>query len=255
MKFKYQEHTMIHRLAIATAALAVLGASSVGAQPAPDRPAGVQPPAVSRDDAAAYLDAGLAALHSGLQLTPDQEHLWPGFEKAFRDFENLRQERGNPPGNEDLMARLQRRADLLSRRGAALKALADAAAPLWQSLDDGQKRRFTTLARVYYFQNFGRNERGGYDRGGVGPRGPGRGDDFGRGRFGFGGPGRDYDYGDRDRDGGRRGFGPRDQGPRNQSPRGFGGPGRGGDYGNRGFGGRDEPGRYPDARPRRGDDL
>ena len=92
---------MINRFAIATAALAVLGASSVGAQPAPDRPAGAPPPAVSRDDAAAYLDARLAALHSGLQLTADQEHLWPGFEKAYRDFENLRQERGNPPGNED----------------------------------------------------------------------------------------------------------------------------------------------------------
>ena len=144
---------MVHRIAIATVALVVIGASSVGAQPVPDRPAGAQPPAVSRDDAAAYLDAGLAAVHSGLQLTADQEHLWPGFEKAFRDFENLRRERGNPPGNEDLMARLQRRADMLSRRGAALKALADAAAPLWQSLDDGQKRRFSVLARLYYFQN------------------------------------------------------------------------------------------------------
>ena len=43
--------------------------------------------------------------------------------------------------------RLQRLADALTVRGAALKRLADTLAPLYQSLDDGQKRRFTILAR------------------------------------------------------------------------------------------------------------
>ena len=43
--------------------------------------------------------------------------------------------------------RLQRLADSLTMRGSALKRLADTLAPLYQSLDDGQKRRFTILAR------------------------------------------------------------------------------------------------------------
>jgi hypothetical protein len=36
----------------------------------------------------------------------------------------------------------------MSERGAALKQIADAAAPLYQSLDEGQKHRFTVLARL-----------------------------------------------------------------------------------------------------------
>jgi hypothetical protein len=38
-------------------------------------------------------------------------------------------------------------ADDLTTRGATLKSVADAAAPLYQSLDEAQKRRFVTLAR------------------------------------------------------------------------------------------------------------
>jgi hypothetical protein len=47
----------------------------------------------------------------------------------------------------DPVVRLQRLADAFSLRGAALKRLADTLAPLYQSLDDGQKRHFTILAR------------------------------------------------------------------------------------------------------------
>lgn len=50
-----------------------------------------------------------------------------------------------PPSNP--VQRLQRRADALTVRGAALKRLADTLAPIYQSFDDGQKRRFTILAR------------------------------------------------------------------------------------------------------------
>ena len=50
-----------------------------------------------------------------------------------------------PPS--DPVQRLQRRADALTVRGAALKRLADTLAPIYQSFDDGQKRRFTILAR------------------------------------------------------------------------------------------------------------
>jgi hypothetical protein len=139
---------MLNRLATVTAALVVLGASSVCAQPAPDRGDGARPPALSLEDAGAYLEARISALHSGLQLTPEQERLWPAFEQAYRESAKLRLERGSePPSADDPVARMQRRADALTRRAAAAKALAEAAAPLWQSFGDGQKRRFAALAR------------------------------------------------------------------------------------------------------------
>src|SRR3984893_6183747 len=231
-----------------TAALAILGSSGVAAQTPRARPDG--PPAVSREDAGAFVEARIAALHSGLALTPDQERMWPAFEQAYREMAKLRLERSlgaAPPPTDNPIARMQRRADALARQGAALKGLADAAAPLWQSFDDGQKRRFAVLVRPANL----RMGFGGRPDERSGP--PAReGDRFGRDRrdFGPGGPpGRDGDYG---RD--RRGFGP--GGPRgrygdndgyNRDRRGFepGGPrGRGDDYGRdrRGMG-LGEPGR------------
>ena len=48
----------------------------------------------------------------------------------------------------DPVQRAQRGADALAARGAALKRYADAVAPLYQSLDDNQKRRFGILSRM-----------------------------------------------------------------------------------------------------------
>jgi hypothetical protein len=76
--------------------------------------------------------------------------MWPAFEQAYREMARLRLERSlgaAPPPTDNPIARMQRRADALARQGAALKGLADAAAPLWQSFDDGQKRRFAVLVR------------------------------------------------------------------------------------------------------------
>jgi hypothetical protein len=44
--------------------------------------------------------------------------------------------------------RLQRRADAAAQYGTALEDLAKAAKPLYQSLDDAQKRRFVMLAHL-----------------------------------------------------------------------------------------------------------
>jgi hypothetical protein len=43
---------------------------------------------------------------------------------------------------------MSRRAAAMESQGAALKKLADAAGPLYKSLDDGQKRRFAMLAKI-----------------------------------------------------------------------------------------------------------
>ena len=44
--------------------------------------------------------------------------------------------------------RLERRADAMAKGSAALKKVADAGAPLYQSLNDDQKARFMKLARI-----------------------------------------------------------------------------------------------------------
>ena len=58
------------------------------------------------------------------------------------------------------------RAEMMGQRAAGLKKLADAAGPLYKSLDDGQKRRFALLARLDRGQM--RAHRGGHHHG---PRG------------------------------------------------------------------------------------
>jgi zinc resistance-associated protein len=211
------------------AALAVLGTTYLWAQPTPDQD-GVQPPStsgqaaaqsratsdqsrdrrlqgLSREDANAFLEARIAGLHAGLQLNPDQERLWPAVEKAYRDFARLRIERrfaaraSGVQQNEDPIARLQRRAAALTQEGAALKALADAAVPLWQSFDEGQKRRVAILLRAGRAAARDEGAARGFD-GREGREG---------GRFGFGREGRGFD---------------RDEGRFDRDGRGFGGPGR-----------------------------
>jgi hypothetical protein len=143
---------MWRSFAIVASAL-VLGSSCASAQGLRERAFG---PRFSQEDAGAFLDARIAALHSGLRLTPDQERMWPAFEQAYRDLANLRQEpsagaaaggAAAPPAD-DPIGSMQRRADLLTKEGAAYRSLAAAATPLWQSLDEGQKRRFALLAHL-----------------------------------------------------------------------------------------------------------
>jgi zinc resistance-associated protein len=138
-------------LVVATA-LALAGSSVAYAQQNPgqgdDRDSGRRWQ-FSQEDADAFLDARLAALHAGLKLTPDQEKNWPAFEQAYRDMAKLRGEPAprTEPSPANPIERLQRWAEALTTHGAALKRLADAAAPLYQSLDDAQKHRFAVLSR------------------------------------------------------------------------------------------------------------
>jgi hypothetical protein len=123
---------------------------------------GREHPMLSPDDMRAFADARIAALHAGLELRPDQEKNWPPFEQALRAAAKDRIDRiqarqaaaGGDQQASDPVERLRRVADAMSKRGAALKAIADAGAPLYQSLDDAQKNRFRILAR------FGRHHHG-----------------------------------------------------------------------------------------------
>jgi zinc resistance-associated protein len=138
----------------ATAAVAIAGSSLVYGQQRgdADSPRHWRP---SAEDIGAFIDARVAALKAGLELTPDQQKNWPAFEQAYRDLAKLRadrlkarlEQRGDRVDNSNPIERLQKRAEALNARGAALKRLADAAGPLYQSLDDAQKHRFVVLSR------------------------------------------------------------------------------------------------------------
>lgn len=111
---------------------------------------------LSAADLSAFADARIAGLKAGLQLTPDQAKNWPPFEQALRDMVQLRIQRVQAREARDQQQqqpgspfdRLARRADNMAKTSAALKKIADAGAPLYQSLNDDQKNRFVMLARM-----------------------------------------------------------------------------------------------------------
>jgi hypothetical protein len=171
------------------AALVLAGSTAVYAQ---HRPWFHEHMRMSSEDRAAFADARIAAVKAGLKLTPDQEKLWPPVEAAVRDFAKLRIDRANARMNaprddqqdaqkpDDPVARLRERADAMATSAAALKKIADAADPLYKTLDDGQKRRLAVLThmeggfgggwRHRGFEHRRMMDRGGYDR----DDGPGR---------------------------------------------------------------------------------
>src|SRR6202140_1196705 len=138
------------------AALAIAGSTAVYAQ-YQHRPWFHDHMRMSSEDRAAFTDARIAAVKAGLKLTPDQEKLWPPVETAVRDFAKLRIDRANARMNaeksdsqdaqkpDDPVARLRERADNMATSAAAMKKIADAADPLYKTLENGQKRRAAIL--------------------------------------------------------------------------------------------------------------
>jgi zinc resistance-associated protein len=169
-------------------ALAIAGATLAYAQQSPVGRDGAQRWHPSAEDISAFGDARIAALHAGLKLTAEQEKNWPAVESALHDLAKQRSERFTARASadrpKDPLERLALRADVLSQRGAALKKVADAAGPLYKSLDEAQKHRFIVLARLEG-RHFG-GERGMHGQRGWMHHGPGG---FGRGPMGpDGGP-------------------------------------------------------------------
>ena len=184
-----------------TAALILAGSTAVYAQHRPWLHGHMR---MNPEDRAAFADARIAAVHAGLKLTPDQEKLWPPVETAVKEFAKLRIDRANARMNsmrddnrdrqklDDPVARLRDRAESMGTTAAALKKIADAADPLYKTLDDGQKRRLAILTHMERrFGGGGWRDRG-FERDDGGDRGGDRDRGYDRDR----GPGRD-----RDRDG------------------------------------------------------
>jgi hypothetical protein len=172
---------MLKSMLAGAIALVIAGSSLVYAQqdPASSGPGERESRArMTAEDFQAFTNAHIAALKTGLGLSADQEKNWPPIETAIRDLAKRRQarvaerrermsERRNDQGQQrDALDLLRRRADAMTERAAGLKRLADAAEPLYKSLDDGQKRRLTMLSWSMRPGNHG--------HGGMGRREPGR---------------------------------------------------------------------------------
>jgi hypothetical protein len=182
------------------AALAIAGSTMVYAQ---HRPWFHEHMRMSPEDRAAFTDARIAAVKAGLKLTPDQDKLWPPVETSVRDFAKLRMDRANArmqakqneskdaPQAEDPLARLHARADRMAATAAALKKIADAADPLYKTLDDGQKRRLKILTHMAGRFGGGWHHHREFERDGDGGD-QGRGFDRDRGSDRDGGMGRDH---------------------------------------------------------------
>lgn len=146
----------------AVAVLAIAGSTAVYAQHRHWSGHGFS--RMSPEDRSAYADARIAAVHAGLKLTADQEKLWPPVEAAVKEFAKLRIDRANARMNRpqddssqpaDPMTRLRDRADTMAATAAAMKKIAEAADPLYKTLDDGQKRRLTFLTGMGRFGDGG----------------------------------------------------------------------------------------------------
>lgn len=116
-------------------------------------------PRFSPADRAAFFDAHLAGLHAGLALTPDQEKLWPSVEAALRAGAKNAEDRmerfhnGTRPANAIAWLRQLSSEDIA--KGETLKALADAADPLYTSLSEAQKHRLPFLLHGIRPHGFG----------------------------------------------------------------------------------------------------
>ena len=153
-------------IAAASIALTLAGAGFALAQQTPRGERGGA--RLSAEDVVAFTDARIAGLKAGLKLTAEQEKNWPAVETAIRDLAKERADRMKASGDRraerrearrggadnaqrperDAIARLRAGADAMTARAAGVKKLADAAEPLYKSLDDGQKRRFAVLLRA-----------------------------------------------------------------------------------------------------------
>jgi hypothetical protein len=142
----------------------------------------------SAEDRAVLLDARIGAIKAALRLSANQEKLWAPVEAIIRKNAALRdqrvqdtrdrmaQSREAMPRAFDPIARLRNQADRMAARAGRMREFADAAAPLYASLSDDQKRRaFLLLNRTRVDpMGLGDEEMGqGFGRRGPGMMGPG----------------------------------------------------------------------------------
>jgi hypothetical protein len=106
-------------------------------------------PQLTAEQIVASSDANIERIKKELNLTPDQEKQWPQFSSAMHYLGNNGAERlklriartqRDPP--DDIVEQMRNEAQFLVDRAADQRSVADAAEPLYASLDDKQKQVF-----------------------------------------------------------------------------------------------------------------
>ena len=104
---------------------------------------------MSPADRAAFLDARLAAVKAGLELTADQEKLWAPVEQTVRDgvaqAVQMRQKFAGGQQAANPIQRLRRISEITTARANFLRSFADAAQPFYAKLTPAQKHRLPML--------------------------------------------------------------------------------------------------------------
>jgi len=127
------------------------------AQPQPPQQAQQQPevltqqgaPQITADQIVNNSDAYIERIRTELKLTPDQEKNWGAFSSAMHylghngaERLNLRVARAKRDPPDDIIEQMRNEAQFLVDRAADQRNVADAAEPLFASLDDKQKQTF-----------------------------------------------------------------------------------------------------------------
>jgi zinc resistance-associated protein len=149
-------------VAAVLSALAMSPRVALAQDPEADRPpmdeGGPSGHRLTPEDRQAFLDARIAAIHAGLQLSSDQEKLWPAAESAIREaIAQMRQARQKVKEDaagsdkQDPIARMRRTAERSMMVAQSLTKIADAAQPLYASLSDDQKWRLQAMLRAIHW--------------------------------------------------------------------------------------------------------
>jgi hypothetical protein len=106
-------------------------------------------PQLTAERIVANSDANIERIKNELKLTPEQEKHWTGFNSAMHylghngaDRLNLRIARAKRDPPDDMIEQMRNEAQFLNDRAVDQRNVADAAEPLFASLDDKQKAIF-----------------------------------------------------------------------------------------------------------------
>jgi len=149
---------MLKSVVLGTAALLIAASPIAHAQ----TPSPAVPERLNAADRSTITDMRIDLVKAALQLTPEQEKLWPAVETAIRGRAEDRKARiakiGETVGkraeqnpievmrNRDPIVFLQRRSEALAQRSADLDKLADAWQPLYKTFSPEQRQRMAALA-------------------------------------------------------------------------------------------------------------
>src|SRR5712671_127271 len=106
-------------------------------------------PQLNAEQIVANSDSNIDRIKTELKLTPEQEKHWTGFNSAMHylghngaDRLNLRIARAKRDPPDDIIEQMRNEAQFLNDRAVDQRSVADAAEPLFASLDDKQKAIF-----------------------------------------------------------------------------------------------------------------